>query len=152
MKKTQYGLRLKSNGEILKAEIVSNEGREFCVNNSVVLTENGNEVWLVDSRENAEWVRHNPTPWYNANYNTPLHYYEPEELEVVQYTVEITVEPVSVSLPPKREVLEAMGRHYKSKKEYQRMIEQMSPEEREGFHYELYSLELVVGYIPRREV
>jgi len=59
---TKYGLMVKATGKVLEYEVRDNTGREFCVLETHVLTEHGDgKPWLVDTPENAEWVRHNST-------------------------------------------------------------------------------------------
>jgi hypothetical protein len=74
----------------------------------------------VDKPEHAEWVRHNPTKWYNADYDTPAHSFKPEELEVVKVTIVETEETLNVTIPTRLDIYEIKSR---KDKEYKRIIE-----------------------------
>ena len=70
---------------------------------SIELNTYDNNEWLVDDSYNAAYVRMFSTPWYNAGHRTPMHGYEPEELEVVRVVVKIDNEEQTVSIPEPRE-------------------------------------------------
>ena len=55
------------------------------------------EIWLVNSADQAEWVRQNRTHWYDAVFDRPYHEFNADELEVVQIVMEIR--PVSILIP-----------------------------------------------------
>ena len=56
---------------------------------------------MVDNAIQADWVRQNPTEWFNADFGTPSHSYEPDELEVVevQIKVQVTIDSVDTRAP-----------------------------------------------------
>lgn len=102
----KYGLRHRGSGEILRVEERSNDEGSFCVQVSHELRLGARRDWLVDSPEKAEYVRLNPTPWYNAGFDTPEHEFGAAELEVVRVTVTVECQPVAVELPTPEELLE----------------------------------------------
>jgi hypothetical protein len=105
--KIQYGLRHKESGEILGHSTASNDGMDFCGDVSVSLTRYSDDgYWLVDTIENAEYVRHNSTEWYNAGFSTPNHDYEPDELEIIRVKTIISEEPISFKIPTFEEYAE----------------------------------------------
>ena len=64
----------------------------------------GEQEWLVDSPEHAEWVRLNDTEYYNAGYDTPQHMgLLPEQMRVVRVEKVVEVTPIDVKIPTKLE-------------------------------------------------
>ena len=55
--------------------------------------------------EHAEWVRNFSTPWYNADFATPTHYFKAEELEVVEVEIVTESKAIDVKIPTVLEVL-----------------------------------------------
>ena len=45
------------------------------------------ELWLVTTRDMAEYFKNNSTAWYNANYTTPKNSYSKDDLEVVEVDI-----------------------------------------------------------------
>lgn len=99
----KFGLRIKKTGKLVRFSTRSNEGKDFCGDTTTELNDYGDQDWLVDKALVAEYVRNFSTEWYNAGYETPLHHYEPEELEVVQVTIITRVCPLHVKIPTAEE-------------------------------------------------
>lgn len=97
--KNKFGLRQKSTGELVGYEILSNDGGDFCSENQYLLQVGPKQIWLVDDPEQAEFVRLNSTPWFNADYDTPTNDLDPDDLEVVEIDMIVNVQPVDVSIP-----------------------------------------------------
>lgn len=71
----------------------SNEGGDSCVSVAHRLSRSHYEeenIWSVYTKEQAEYVLHNSTPWYNAGMNTPNHPLDPDLYEVVKIEMTIT--------------------------------------------------------------
>jgi len=94
----RFGLRNKSNGKILGYYTQPNLA-DCCVETQYILDTESEQMWLVNEPENAEWVRLNPTEWYNAGYNTPSHSFDDNELEVVSVEININVNSVDIKIP-----------------------------------------------------
>jgi len=115
-KSIQYGLRYKKKGILLKVQATSNEGRTECVSISHSLVDwTENPAWLVDSPEHAEFVRQYDTPWYNAEYDTPINNYDANELEVVKVVTEIEEEEVCVNIPTFEQMMKYKYKRQESK-------------------------------------
>jgi len=96
----KYGLRLKNTGELLGVSASSNEGSDCCVDTAYTLSTGCDNQWLVEDKLQAAYVRMFSTEWYNADYDTPINPYKPEEVEVVKVTMNIKVEPTeNIKLP-----------------------------------------------------
>lgn len=100
----KYGLRNKKNGRLLTVYTRSNADGDFCcdiqhiliesakpIEDIMINRENYDELWLVNSYEKAKKAMVS-TEWYNANYETPTHDYDPDVLEVIKVEVSIKVE------------------------------------------------------------
>jgi len=72
---------------------------------SVKLDVDEENVWCVDSPEQAEYVRQHSTKYYNANRDTPSHNFSASELRVVKRTITIDEENVRVRLPTHKQFL-----------------------------------------------
>lgn len=103
--KNKFGLRQKSTGELVGYEISFNDG-DFCCNNQYLLQAGSKQIWLVDDPEQAEFVRLNSTPWFNAEYDTPTNDLDPDDLEVVEIDMTVNVQFVEVSIPTPYEFFE----------------------------------------------
>ena len=126
MKKTivKYALLHKASGTILGFTTSSNHGAEFSNDTSYYLEKDSDQQWLVVSPEQAEYVRLNNTPWYNAGYNTPVNNFKPNELEVVKLVQTIASKPVKVKFPTVKTVLKAKfakGGYYENERDWQHM-------------------------------
>lgn len=111
MKIIKYGLRKKGSKDLLGYDFSSNDDGEFCGSETYYLTENfGENKWLVDSPEHAEYVRLHSTEWYNASLSTPENPYIKEkcDIEVVKVEIEEHVEVVDVKIPEEKEVYETL--------------------------------------------
>ena len=106
-KKVQYGLRVKKTSELCTFYTTSNAGADFCNDTAYHLsTDDEEQLWLVDTYINAEYVRHNSTEWYNAGHDTPNHDYKLEELEVVEVIMTIQVPEKKLEYPTTEEYLQ----------------------------------------------
>lgn len=82
-----YALRVISTGQLLGiAGLDANCNGEFCVNVSVFLDVNEDNIWVVKNRNEADNARQS-TNWYNAGLSTPEHKFKPKELEVVELSL-----------------------------------------------------------------
>lgn len=104
MKKTYYGLVNKKNNKTLGYYSKSNNDSDFANDVEIILSDNEDNRWMVESSHLAEWVRNNPTAWYNASHNTPNHNFEANDLFVIRIEVEEVISKIKVSLPSKIEV------------------------------------------------
>jgi len=95
----KYGLRETKTGKVLGYYTTSNSDGDFCIDTAYTLCSSEDNMWLVNSRFLAAYVRKNSTAWYNAGYDTPMHDYNPKELEVVKVKQEIEIHKVRVQLP-----------------------------------------------------
>ncbi len=105
----KYALRNKKTGELVGYYTDSNEGSQDCVGIRHILSLGSlKKTWYADSPEHAEFVRLNDTNWYNASYETPSHGTNivPQNLEVVELTINIETEPCKVKLPSPLEYYE----------------------------------------------
>ena len=89
-----YALRNKKTGKIMSADAYSNGDSEFCYDIRFELEEPtkiiDENIWFSSSREAAEAVVKESTPWYNASRQTPDYSSELKgKLEVVE--IELTV-------------------------------------------------------------
>lgn len=94
----RYVLRNKKTGKLLKYVIQANP--EDCEGTSLsyTISEYGDDIWHVDTPEQAEWVRLNHTKWYNAVKETPshCHNYDPDDYEVVKQVITTEEEKVDI--------------------------------------------------------
>jgi len=110
---TKYGLWHIKKKKLLNYMTDSNRDGDFCCDTQFILTEYENDLpWLVDTAYNAEYVRNFSTEWYNADFETPTHHFDPEELKVVKVTISTDVEDEEITVPSMEEYLEIM---YKDK-------------------------------------
>ena len=140
---TKYGLRLKETGEILGYTVASNDGADFCTDVGYSLSKWEDNEWLVDDALTAEYVRNFPAEWYNSDYETPSHDFEPDELEVVEVVIERKVNTVdNVSVPT---LLEFCRMKYaETEPEHFNYIKRLVEEGREMAPYSLYDLRLLL--------
>ncbi len=146
MKKTYYGLRLisgKYKGKILGYRVSSNDAADFCGSTNTTLDEYEDNMWLVDTAENAEYVRQVSTKWYNAGHETPKHNFKPEQLEVCKVEIEIVTEPVKVKIPT---ALEYYTEKAKNDKGHEYTIKRIK--DGENIMYSLWDLK---DYMMRRK-
>ena len=148
-KTIQYGLRHKIKKTLLKVQATSNESASLCVSVAYELVDwSDNPMWLVESPEHAEFVKQHRTPWYNADYDTPINNYDPDELQVVKVTTEIEEEEVCVNIPTFEQLMRhkykrESGKHYNPQhytyvmNEFRKSI---GTEKEKEFHYDLYDL------------
>lgn len=104
-----YALRHIESGRILWMSRTLNTGGHACNEYTVELNHYGCDddydinFWYIDELVNAEFVRNFSTEWYNSSERTPNHSYEPEELEVVEITRQITTKKVNPHIPSVKE-------------------------------------------------
>jgi hypothetical protein len=90
---TKYGLRVKGTEDILKYDSYYSHD-ENSVGYIYSFSKSGDSEWLVGTIDLALNAMFNPPPEYNASYETPKHYYKPEDLEVVKVEQIINEEPI----------------------------------------------------------
>jgi len=134
----KFGLRHKKSGKIITYRTESNSGEG--VSEQHILDDYSEELWFVDTAENAEWVRLNSTPWYNAGHDTPTHYYQTDELEVINIDVIVKTEPVDVKIPTPYEFFEAKYAK-KNPKHWERLKKTFEDPNAKDFDYGLYDLQ-----------
>ena len=80
--KSGYGL-------MYKGELLGYRSEDSCCSvGTIYALDNGTEnVWIVDDKLTASFVRMVNTEWYAAGYDTPQNPFKPEDLEVVEITV-----------------------------------------------------------------
>jgi hypothetical protein len=103
--KIKYGLWHKRKKCLLCYRLESNEGRDFCCQNThhLEIPFDKEEPWLVNNDYNAEYVRNFSTMWYNAGYDTPNHKFKPDELIVVKIKISQEIESIDVKIPTMKE-------------------------------------------------
>lgn len=102
----------------------------------------GEPIWVCDSAEQAEWVKHNDTPWYNADMETPGHsalWRDAESLVVCQYHERVQVTPLQEqpSIPTVEEIMRRRGTP-------EEKIPDLCRYARNDYDYDLYTLEKIV--------
>jgi len=102
----KYGLRNKKSKKIVGYIISSTDDGVEGVSEIHTLSDEDENMWLVDDPKHAEWVRLNSTAWFNALYDTPDHKFEADDYEVVEVVIIQTVKPVKVKIPTQLEMLE----------------------------------------------
>ena len=90
MKITKYGIREKFSGLIYGVETYRNDG-DFCEDIQYFLSAHSDNVWLMESYGQVDYVIKNPSKWYNANYYTPSHDIIIDEVEIVKIELNIEV-------------------------------------------------------------
>jgi hypothetical protein len=81
----KYGLYHKGEKKLLTFHCISNKKETtHCVDISYRLDTSSENIWVVSDTINAEYVRRFSTEWYQAEYKTPKHDYDEDELEVVE--------------------------------------------------------------------
>lgn len=92
MKITKYGIREKSSNSfsLYGVDTSANNG-DFCESVEYSLSSSSDNIWLMDSYEQVEYVIKNPSKWYNANYYTPSHDIIIDEVEIVKIELNIEV-------------------------------------------------------------
>jgi len=133
----KYALRYKKKNKLLGYYISSNADGDFCCDSQYILSYiEMDNIWFVDSPEKAEWVRHNSTLWYNADYNTPTHEYEAKELEVVKVKITTDIETLKVKIPTFKEMAKWKCKGNKNDYEYHMLQKKEHPE----LNYTYYDL------------
>ena len=100
-----YALRHIETGKILRMNRSPNTGGYACGEYTIELNHYGCDdefdinFWYIDELMNAEFVRNFSTEWYNSSERTPNHNYEPDELEVVEITRQITTKKIKTHIP-----------------------------------------------------
>ena len=90
--KSGYGLLHKKTNKLVGFEIRSNEGGDFCNSERCELSLNEDNIWIVEDKITASYALVNSSPWYNADYESPIvDIGESEEFEVVK--IEMTATP-----------------------------------------------------------
>jgi len=95
----RYGLYHIEREEMLGYWESSNQGADFCNDTTVELTTGGDDPWLCDSAEQAEWTRMFEQQWYNSSIESPVCKYDPYLLRVVKVKIVKEYEFINVSIP-----------------------------------------------------
>ena len=143
--KQGYGLRLKKSKVLLGVYTTSNEGSDCCGDVSYHLTGGTDIPWMVDKKINASYVRMFTTPWYNAGYETPMHDFKPEELEVVKIEIRENVNAEEPDfIPTFAEYMQMRyntpGKQSYDPKHYKCVMDECKRRGKDGSYY-LYDLE-----------
>ena len=144
--KSGYGLLHKKTNKLVGFEVRSNEG--------TYLSLDSDNVWIVESKMIASYVRVNSTPWYNAEYKTPvMEIGEPEEFDVVK--IEITASVETPDHIPTWEEYMALKYNRPGKKHYdQKHYEFHMKQYRKGISYapiSLYEIEELMKEIEKEK-
>lgn len=84
---TKYGLKCRSSNRLLGVSARANKPGE-CVDVTYILEDSEHvPVWLASTYEIAEKARTHDTPWYNADYNSPISKLDPHDLKVVRVII-----------------------------------------------------------------
>ena len=94
----KFGLQF--DGKILGVEECSNYDRDCCEAITYELSNTSEKMWLVDDINLANYVRNVTTPWFNADYESPINPYTSEDLQIVvvsitTYVSTIDIEPIT---------------------------------------------------------
>jgi len=143
VKEVKYGLWHKKEKCMLTVSTSSNDGSDFCTDISHSLTTYGDQVWYVDDPYIAEYVRNFSTEWYNANYETPNHDFDSDELMVVKVKVKTESYPEEHNVPTMEEYLEACYK-YSDPEHYKYCMEELRKHTRHGYKYSLYDLQELI--------
>ena len=87
-----YGLKFKEADGLLGFYASANPEDSESTAVSYELAAVGEGIWIVPSKKAAEFVAKNDTPWFNADYSTPMNDYV-GKVEVVE--VEINIQSFS---------------------------------------------------------
>lgn len=82
----RYGLRIKGHAEPLKVYKYPTTDGSYCV--EIGTNCNVNEYWTVDTVDEAKIVQQNPLTKPVSYFMRPFHTYKPEDLEVVEITMQ----------------------------------------------------------------
>jgi len=97
-----------------------------------------NGTWLVDDPLVAEYVRNYSTEWYNAEYRTPSHEFEADELKVVKVTITEEYDDLNVEIPSFEEYIEK--KYKKENPEHYYYLMKQYKEYGNSITYSLYDL------------
>lgn len=71
--KKYYSLAHKETKKLIKYTVKSNGDAYFCNETSVILSESGDNDWLVKSKSTAMWAKYGTyVPWHNSGINSPM--------------------------------------------------------------------------------
>ncbi len=109
-----YALRHIKSGTLLIMERSSNNGADFCNDQTVRLEQAygddpgdwNPDTWYIDTALNAEFVRQFSTEWYNSSERTPQHSFKPKDLEVVQVERTVKTLQIEAKVPTFEEFIE----------------------------------------------
>lgn len=91
--KSGYGLMHKKSGKLVGFEVRSNAGGYACGENTYELSLHSDNVWIVEDKFTASYVRVNSTPWYNSDHEQPVaDIGDPGEFDVVKIEMTASVE------------------------------------------------------------
>ena len=138
----KYGLLLKKKNKILGFYQTSNEGSQFCNDNTTYLSEHEDNIWSVDDPVIAEYVRNFSTEWYNADFETPKHDFKSNKLQVVKIEVITNTEPVDLKIPTMEKYLEIKFKET-DPKYYEYCLKEIKTHR--VVNYSLYELQELIG-------
>lgn len=96
---TKYGLRHISTQTLLAIHILAHNDDESPIDKSYSLElqdkNSSDSLWLVDTKEQSDFVRRNSQHHISSSYISPEHNFKPSELEVVE--LQMNVQAVSVT-------------------------------------------------------
>lgn len=121
--KIKYGLYHIKKEQLLTYIKSSNDGQEFCNDYTLSLSIYGDEPWLVDRKEYAEWTRVFNQRWFNSSMDSPMCDFDPEELKVVEIRIQTEYKFIDVNIPTKYEFYE--DRFKSNPREWKRVKEDM---------------------------
>jgi hypothetical protein len=121
--KTKYGLYHKEKKRLLTYDI-EHHNRDFSTGTIVTLNKDeSNNIWLVEDKINAEYVRNFSTPWYNSCLERPTHRFKPEELITVKVEIVEKIEPIDVKIPTVEEYIKEKYDNPRDKYHYDHLLE-----------------------------
>jgi hypothetical protein len=137
--KSGYGLLHKKTNKLVGFKVRSNEGGYACGSETYELSLHEDNIWIVEDKITASYARVNSTPWYNADYETPVVDIKSEELEVAKIEISATPE-ISDNIPTFEEYMNLKynrpGKKHYNPEHYKFHIEQY----RKGVSYAPVSL------------
>jgi hypothetical protein len=79
---TKYALYDKVKKSYIEFMATANEDAYESVGVSFSLWNGEDQIWLANTYERADYVRKHSTEWYNADYNTPEHKLNANDIEI----------------------------------------------------------------------
>lgn len=113
--KVTYALRVKRTGELVRILKSSNEGGDCCGEYRHEWVAGAAwadlPVYEVEKPQTLARALSRDTPWFNADYNSPMHgSVDPQALEIVKRTVTEVLEPLDIEIPPVVRCLDSLAK------------------------------------------